>query len=223
MMNSRKAIVIGATGLTGTQLVATLLEDQRFSLVKIFVRRSTGITHPKLEEYIIDFDRYSEWKYLVTGDVLFSALGTTLKQAGSKQSQYHIDYTYQYNFARAAHENRVPVYVLISSASASPRSPFFYMRMKGELERDIKRLGFDHAHILQPGILTGERTEKRPGESAGSVLIGFLNRLGLFRNLQPIHASNLARAMVNISFNANFRVQTYSMADILRFSAKEGI
>ncbi|HEY0897124.1 MAG TPA: NAD(P)H-binding protein [Sphingobacteriaceae bacterium] len=217
-MNSRKAIVIGATGLTGSRLVDRLLEDQRFALVKIFVRRSTGISHPGLEEHIIDFDQYHEWKYLVTGDVLFSALGTTLKAAGSKDAQYRVDHTYQYQFARAAHENHVPVLVLVSSAGANPNSPFFYMRMKGELERDIRNFDFGHIHILHPGLLVGERRERRAGEAAGYYVIRFLNRLGLFRGMGPTHADRLAAAMINISFNATQRVQTYSVGDIDRFA-----
>ena len=91
------AIVIGATGLVGSELVQQLLDDERFSLVKIFVRRSFGKQHPKLEEHIIDFDKIHEWGHLVSGDVLFSALGTTLKQAGGKEAQYRIDYNYQYD------------------------------------------------------------------------------------------------------------------------------
>ena len=216
-MNSRKAIVIGATGLTGSHVLKALLEDRRFAQVKIFVRGSTGITHPKLEEHVIDFENVATWRHLVTGDVLFSALGTTLRQAGGKEAQYKVDYTYQYKFAEAAQQNRVPVYVLISSTSASAESPFFYMRMKGELERAVKKLAFHHIHILQPGLLFGERKEKRMGESLAFVVISFLNRLGLFKNMRPIHGSSLAQAMINISFNANFRVQTYSSADIFRF------
>src|SRR5690349_10962018 len=136
------AIVIGATGLVGSELVQQLLDDERFSLVKIFVRRSFGKQHPKLEEHIIDFDKIHEWGHLVSGDVLFSALGTTLKQAGGKEAQYRIDYNYQYDVADAAAKNKVPVYVLVSSAMANVDSKIFYTRMKGELERDIKKLPF---------------------------------------------------------------------------------
>ncbi|HEY0895700.1 MAG TPA: NAD(P)H-binding protein [Sphingobacteriaceae bacterium] len=217
-MNSRKAIVIGATGLTGSHLVTRLLEDPRFALVKVFVRKSTGISHPKLQEYVINFDQYQEWKYLVTGDVLFSALGTTLKSAGSKDAQYKVDHTYQYHFARAAHENQVPVLVLVSSASANPASPFFYMRMKGELERDVKNFEFNHIHLLHPGLLFGERKEKRLGEAVAFVILRLLNRIGLLENMRPTHASRLAAAMINISFNATHKVQVYSVNDIYRFA-----
>lgn len=219
-MNSQKAIIIGATGLTGSHLLKTLLDDKRFSLVKIFVRKSTGITHPKLEEHVINFDNYSQWKFMVTGDVLFSALGTTIKKAGGRDAQYKVDYSYQYQFAVAAAENHVPVYVLVSSASANPKSPFFYMRMKGELERDVKKLNFDHIHILQPGLLTGERKEERLGETIGLKVVKFLNKVGLVRNMTPIHGRCLAQAMINISFQATFKIQTYTLADIFRYAAR---
>ena len=115
----KTAIVIGATGLVGSALTSQLLEHPEFSGVKVFVRRSTHLSHQKLREHIVDFDKIDDWKHLLQGDVLFSAMGTTLNKAGSKAAQYRIDYTYQYNVAAAAASNGVPAYVLISSAGAS--------------------------------------------------------------------------------------------------------
>ena len=123
--------------------------------------------HAKLQERIVNFDAVPEWKALLTGDVLFSSLGTTLKQAGSKEAQYKVDFTYQYNIAKAAADNGVSQYVLVSSAGASPQSRIFYSRMKGELEEAVKTFSFPHITILQPGILQGERDEFRLGERIG--------------------------------------------------------
>ena len=106
--------VIGATGLVGKQLVQQLLNDNRFETVRIFVRRDTGLKHPKLEQQIVDFAQSETWKEQLTGDVLFSALGTTLKQAGSKEKQYEIDFTFNLNFAQKAKENGIENYVLVS-------------------------------------------------------------------------------------------------------------
>jgi uncharacterized protein YbjT (DUF2867 family) len=210
----RSAIIIGSTGLVGSHLLEELLADERFSEVKIFVRRHAGYQHPKLKEYIIDFNTPVEWSHLVQGDVLFSALGTTLKTAGSKQAQYRIDHTYQYNFALAASNNQVSVYVLVSAAMANERSRIFYSRMKGELERDIKQLPFKSVHIIQPGILMGDRKEKRTGEKWGIAFFKFLNSLGIARKQKPIHARIVAKAMINVSFNENIPLGTYSLLEV---------
>lgn len=220
-MHQRTAIVIGATGLVGTQLIQLLLADERFSVVSILGRRSTGIQHPKLQEHIINFDHPEDWKHLVTGDVLFSALGTTLKQAGSKEAQYKIDHTYQYNVAKAAAENGVPVYVLVSAAMSSENSRIFYSRMKGELERDVKQLPFQYIHILQPGMLAGNRKENRTGEKIGTAVIKFLNTLGIAKKQKPVHASIVAQAMINVSFKINNRISTYALLEVFKQAGME--
>lgn len=220
-MHQRTAIVIGATGLVGTQLIQLLLADERFSVVSILGRRSTGIQHPKLQEHIINFDHPEDWKHLVTGDVLFSALGTTLKQAGSKEAQYKIDHTYQYNVAKAAAENDIPVYVLVSAAMSSENSRIFYSRMKGELERDVKQLPFQYIHILQPGMLAGDRKENRTGEKIGTAVIKFLNTLGIAKKQKPVHASIVAQAMINVSFKINNRISTYALLEVFKQAGME--
>lgn len=192
----KTALVIGATGLVGFQLVRQLIEDKGFAKVVVFVRRPTGLVSPKVEEHIIDFDRPELWQHLVKGDVLFSSLGTTLAQAGGKKTQYKIDHSYQYQFAAAAARNAVPVYVLVSSAGANPKSKTFYMRMKGELERDVKKLLFSTIVLIKPGPLHGQRKENRLGEKIGVAVIRFFNVLGLFRKYRPIGGDEVARAMI---------------------------
>lgn len=103
----KTAIVIGATGLVGNHITKKLLGDNRYEKVKVFVRRSLNLNHPKLEEHIVDFDKIESWKNHLTGDELYSALGTTIKKAGSKDFQYKIDFTYQYEAAKDASENGV--------------------------------------------------------------------------------------------------------------------
>jgi uncharacterized protein YbjT (DUF2867 family) len=141
-MIKKTAIVIGATGLVGSHLMRYLLEDDRYGLVKVFARRAVHLENAKLEKYIVDFERIESWRDEVTGDELFSALGTTRKQAGSKDAQYVVDFTYQYEVAKAAAENGVGTYVLVSSAGSDAGSRFFYTRMKGELEDAVRSLPF---------------------------------------------------------------------------------
>jgi uncharacterized protein YbjT (DUF2867 family) len=217
----KTAIVIGATGLVGTQLVHLLLADTRFEKVVVFTRRSLQFKNEKLEEHIIDFNMPDEWQHLVKGDVFFSALGTTIKQAGGKKAQYKIDYTYQFQFAQAASYNNVPVYVLVSAASASQDSRIFYSRMKGELERDVKKLPFKSIYILQPGLLYGNRQQDRPGEKIGYSVITFLNRIGVFRKYRPIAGRTVAQAMLNSSIEAANGVHIYTLDRV--FHLAEGL
>ena len=217
----KTAIVIGATGLVGSELVALLINDDRFSEVRLFVRRSTGRQHPKIREHIINFDNIAEWEGLVKGDVLFSALGTTLKKAGSKEAQFKIDYAYQLHFARAAARNAVSSYVLVSSAGASTRSRIFYSRMKGELEAEIKKLPFHQIHILQPGILQGKREESRLGEKAGVALLSVLQHIPPMKKYRPVPAATVARAMIRCFFDKQGKMHTYSLEQVFRRAGEE--
>jgi uncharacterized protein YbjT (DUF2867 family) len=214
----KTALIIGATGLTGSNLMHLLLADLRFDKVIIFVRRSVDITHPKLEEHLVRFDHPEEWQHLVKGDVLFSAMGTTLKKAGSKAAQYQVDFTYQYAFAKAAFAGEVPVYVLVSSAGADAKSLFFYMKMKGELEDAIRKLPFERVRILQPGPIDGDREESRPLEKVVFRVIRFLNQLGLCAQYHPIEGVELARAMLNAALLPDPGVLDYRLSAVFELA-----
>jgi len=193
----KKAIIIGATGMVGTQLIKLLIENDEFSEIVSLVRRESGFNHVKLKEHIIDFDQSENWSNLVKGDVLFSTLGTTIAQAKTKDAQFKVDFTYQFTVAEIAAKNGVSKYVLISSAGADSKSKIFYSKIKGELEDAVQSLPFEVISILRPGQLDGNRSEKRIGEKiALSVMYG-LNNLGLFMRYQPIQAVQVARAMIN--------------------------
>jgi uncharacterized protein YbjT (DUF2867 family) len=214
----KTALLIGATGLVGAALVDLLLNDSQFQKVIVFVRRSTGKSHPKLEEHRVDFDALSSWKGLLKGDVLFSALGTTLKKAGSKEAQYKIDFTYQSSVAKAAAENGVPALVLVSSAGASAQSPLFYARIKGELEAAVQTFSFSHIHIIQPGILKGAREEFRLGERIG---IGFLTVFGAVPGLEkyrPVPAVTVAKAMRNAAFRQQQKMERWALDGVFELA-----
>jgi uncharacterized protein YbjT (DUF2867 family) len=216
--NPRTASLLGATGLVGRAILQLLLADLRFGSIHIFVRRSAAVTHPKLVEHVIDFDAAERWQPLVTGDVLFSALGTTLSTAGSEAAQYRVDHTYQFQAAKAARQNGASTYVLISSAWASPQSRIFYTRMKGELERDTEALNFPHTRILRPGPLDGDRHD-RPGERVTVVALRALSPL-LPSVLRPSPVPAVARVAVAAAFEPAPGTLRYEPKDIVRVGAE---
>ena len=195
----KKAIVIGGSGMIGTQLIKQLIENENYSEVVSLVRRSSNVVNSKLKEYIINFDQPESWKNLVSGDILFSTLGTTIANAKTKDAQFKVDFTYQYNAAKIAAENCVESYVLISSAGASSKSKAFYLNTKGKLEDEVKQLSFKTISILQPGQLDGDRKENRIAERISLSIMYAFNKIGLFRKYRPIQASLVAKAMINAS------------------------
>ena len=214
-----KALVIGATGATGKDLVQKLLADKDFEEVHAFVRRPLNIENDKLKSHIVNFEQPDEWKDLVNGDVAFSCLGTTLKDAGSKEAQRKVDYDYQYNFAKAAKENEVEDYILVSSYGANPKSKIFYSRMKGELEQSIKALHFNKLMIFQPGMLDRKDSE-RTGEVLGGKIIKFANKFGVLTQQKPLPTAVLAKAMINSSKIKSYGYSKIKLGSIFSFAEK---
>jgi uncharacterized protein YbjT (DUF2867 family) len=198
-MSNKIAILIGATGATGSELLKGLLNDDYFNNVVVFSRSRVEIDHQKLQVHIVDFDNTSSWSYLVKGDVLFSALGTTLKVAKTKVNQYKIDYTYQYQVAKAASDNGVATYVLVSSYGADENSFLFYPRTKGQLDVAVQKLLFKYVHIFRPGILHRQSYKLRPVEKISIFIINALNKIGLLMKQKPMPVKVLAEKMILVS------------------------
>jgi uncharacterized protein YbjT (DUF2867 family) len=215
----RIACVVGATGLVGGHIVRQLLDDPAVERVVTFVRRDSGVRAARLAEQKVEFDRPDEWADLVRGDVLYSALGTTLRTAGSQERQYRVDHTFQLRFARAAAANGVPAFVLISSDGANPSSRFFYLRMKGELERDVEALGFQRLRILQPGMLAGRRAEKRPIERVAAPVLRAVTRLPGLGRYRAIEAEDVARAAIRAATLPEPASARYGPAEIAALGA----
>ncbi|MFS4472482.1 NAD(P)H-binding protein [Chryseobacterium sp. T20] len=214
-----KALVIGATGATGKDLVNQLLNDKEFDEVDIFVRKPVDIQNDKLKVHVVNFEKPEEWKEMVKGDVAFSCLGTTLKDAGSKEAQKKVDFDYQYEFAKAAKENEVEDYILVSAYGANPQSKIFYSKMKGELEEAVKQLHFNKITIFKPGMLERKDSE-RTGEVLGSRIIKFANKLGLLESQKPLPTDILAKAMINSSKIKSNGYSSIKLGNIFCFAEK---
>ena len=216
----KTAIVIGATGLVGKHLTLKLLNDPHYKAVKIFVRQSLNINNPKLEEYIVNFDEIEIWKDKIHGDDLFSAMGTTIRKAKSKKLQYKIDVTYQHEFAKAASENGVAGYFLVSSSGANPKSKLFYFRIKGELDAMVGILHFKKIRIFRPSLLTGERDDKRFGEKTVerflNILIPMLPSLKGHRPISGEIVANVMIASANDLGEEKFKI--YELDDIFKMA-----
>lgn len=202
-MKKRSAIVLGATGSCGKELVYSLIKNPNFDRVTIFTRNELNIRNRKLVNHTIDFSKLQEYKKLIVGDILFSALGTTLKEAGSKSNQYEVDFTYQYEFAKMASQNGVSSYSLVSSAGANEKSLFFYPRIKGELEIAVTNLSFEIIRIFQPPLLIRQPDLIRPAESIGIKLFSALNKIGILMQQKPLSVFDLAKIMTKVSISCN--------------------
>ena len=204
----KQAILLGATGMVGNALLKQLLVSPDYSSVIAFVRRTSLPKHAKLTEHVVDFSKPDTWATKVMGDVLFSCLGTTLAVAGSKVNQFAVDYTYQFQLAKVAAGNGVKSYVLVSSAGANANSSNFYLSMKGALDADVQKLAFQTINILRPGQLYGERNKKRNMEKMAISVMFFINKLGLLRKYRPIHADEVAKAMLRVDASGKSAVYT---------------
>ena len=187
-------MIIGATGATGRDLISILLQDPDYTEVLAFVRRSSGLVQPKFSEIITDFENLEAVSDLIRGEVWFSCFGTTLKSAGSKEKQWHIDYDIPVKFSEIARRNRVPKAVLVSAYGASAASKVFYSKLKGTLDETILRLGFDLCVIFRPGFLL-RKDNDRAGERITAQAIKFLNSLGMIRKFRPLPTSTLAEKL----------------------------
>ena len=212
------AILVGATGLVGSAILRLLAADSRVGAVVVVGRRPTGVESPKLREHVVDLEVPASFTGLLRGDVLFSALGTTVRAAGGRAGQYRVDHDLQLRIATAARRNGVTALVIVSAAGSSAASPFFYSRMKGVLERDVVALGFERTRILRPGLLEGDRAEKRAGETLALRLLKPIAPI-LPYVARPIPAEVVARAAVQSAFGRAAGVIRYEAAEIFRNGA----
>ena len=208
-----KAVIIGATGATGKDLVTLLLNDNAYTEVHCFVRKPLALTHPKLHAHVVNFETPETWADLLHGDVAFSCLGTTLAVAGNEDAQWRVDYDYQYTFAQQCKANGVPTFVLVSAAGAKAQSKLFYNRMKGQLEDAVKSLGFPRLLIFQPSILIRSNSDRNT-ENFTVKAFKFLNKLGILKRYRPMPTAILAARMRHEVATATKGIHIFTLDEI---------
>jgi len=194
------ATLVGATGLIGSYLLEQLLSDSYFDTVRILIRRSIDITHPKLEKKIVDFnDSDSLLVALSNSDVVFCAIGTTQKKVkGDKEAYRKIDFDIPVKLARFCKIVGCEKFILVSSAGANSKSINFYAKLKGETEEAVNEVGPKTIHIMRPSLLLGERKEFRLGENIGKAVMTTLSFL-IPAKFKAILGKDVAKVMLALS------------------------
>lgn len=194
----KTAIIIGTTGLTGTALLNQLLNDDYFNRVISFSRKQIELTHPKLVQHNIDFNKLNNYTELIKGDVVFCCMGTAIKTAGSQEAFKKVDLIYPTEFAKIAKQNGVKEFYLQSSLGADSNSTNFYLKTKGETERTLQQLNFDSFTAFRPSMLLGKRSEFRFVEFVGKIMMQLLSFIfiGKLKRYKAIHVNQVAIAMI---------------------------
>lgn len=212
----KKAVLLGASGFVGSYLLGELLSNPDYDEVIIVVRKDLNINHPKLKTLIGDYHSFSDLKEQIVADDIFITLGTTKKKTPKQDEYYQIDHDYPVLAARIAQANGAKSIFLLTAVGANATSSVFYIRTKGEAERDILALDFDHTHIFRPSMIMGERKEKRPLEKIMMKIWSVINPLfiGKVNKYRGIDGKDIAKAMNNAAKNQTSKVAIYHWVEM---------
>lgn len=200
--------------MVGSEVVRFLTETDGVSNIVSITRRPVKYRSPKVQNHVIDFSRLSDYSNLFKGELLFSCLGTTIAKAKSTKAQREVDLVYQLQAAQSAIANNVNHYLLVSSNGANPTSASAYLKMKGELETNIKKLGFNKVSIFQPSLIIGERPDRRVAESLAAKILPALCRLPGLTKYRPIRGDQVAEKMVSVSREQQLAYQCYCLDEV---------
>lgn len=215
----RNALIVGATGLTGQELVGLLIKSDYYNSVHVIGRRPYELEHPKVKSYTIDFDKLQEMKPEGIIHDVYICLGTTMKKAGSKDNFRKVDYTYVLEVGKWAKNNQVEKLAVISSIGATASTTNFYLKTKGEMEDDLAALNLPGLVILRPSLLLGNRPEFRLAERISAIAMRPLSGLmiGGLKKYKPVEASTVAMAMFKTLLNAGDGVTVVANEAILSY------
>jgi uncharacterized protein YbjT (DUF2867 family) len=191
----KTAVIIGGSGLSGKKLTRALLADRRYGTVVVLIRKPLNFIHEKLRQVVLDFDNPEP--SLLRGDEMYCCLGTTLSDAGSEDAFTRVDYEYVINLSRLAFEQGVKKICVMSSLGANPKSRFFYNRVKGRMESEIIKIGFEKCVIVRPSILRGIRKINRPGEKLASSIMSIFS-IFIPKKYRAIDSTDVAVSMIRL-------------------------
>ena len=213
----KKAILFGATGFIGSHLLEELLNNPAYELVTVVVRKEISLTHPKLNILIGDFHSLRELKSEMIADDVFITLGTTKKNTPDRTEYYQIDHDYPILASQIAKENGAKSVLIVTAMGANENASIFYSKMKGEVERDLITLDFDHTHIFQPSMILGDRIENRPSEKIFQKITKLINPLlgGKMSKYKGIEGKVVAIAMKNAAKNSTEKVKVYQWKEMI--------
>jgi len=196
--HAKVAVLFGATGLIGNCCLRRLLVHEAYDKIISIGRAPVKASHPKLIHYEVDMSNPENYRHLMRGDDLFICMGTTMKKAGSKEVFYQVDHDLIFNIAKTGSLQSINQLIFVSALGADSKSLVFYLKVKGELEDDVRRLPYWGIHIMRPSILLGDREEKRPAEKiVGQLSKGLQFFSGsILGDIAPIQADDVAKAMV---------------------------
>lgn len=221
-MNNKTALLAGASGLVGNELLHILLDSPHYKRVKILVRRPLDMAHEKLEQVITDFDKLDDYAKHFDVDDVYCCLGTTIKKAGSQGAFKKVDYEYPLRMAELAKSQQAKNFLIITALGADAESKVFYSRTKGQLQVRLKKIGLTALHIFQPSLLLGDRQEFRLGEKAATVLSPAISKLlkGKMKKYKPVEARDVALAMYEVAQIERTGNYTYPSNRIEKISTK---
>lgn len=198
---SYKAIIIGASGLIGSELVKQVSTSDEFNEIVFLTRRQLDIYNHKIRQIVVNFDHLADVEKEIAGDVIFSCLGSTRSKTPDAKEYRKIEYDYTIQIAEIGLKNKVRQFHYISSLGADASSSNSYLKLKGEVEERLKQLPFEALHIYQPSYLTGDREEKRIDDKIMQPLMRIIDPIlfGNLRKYRSIPAGTVAKAMLNQS------------------------
>ena len=211
----RTAIVAGASGLVGKELVQKLINSDQYRLIYILSRKKSGLVNDKIRELVIDFDKMDQLKFAEPVDDAFCTLGTTMKQAGSKDNFKKVDFEYIVALANLAKHAGASTFLVVSAMGANSKSAVFYNKVKGMTEDALKVIGFNQLIILRPSLLLGDRPDKRFAERLSGFLMKVFNFL-IPDNYKAIEAKKVADCMVKMTLKSTDKVLIVKSGVMLR-------